>query len=1465
MHRSFHPILLFSTTYLCSSLSTPSLHCKDTAITRARVNVFIAETDTEACKPMFNYFQRRAVVDIVDKGKPNSEGLSSVRVFGVMSTVDDWRSRGEYYLQNAEGERQKGCLRLAAKCFEKSGEMKRRDFALALLAFVEIEEQIDSKKRGKQSVEWNEKLYSITGQLLDARDVVFLNKAALCLLWTGEHQGDAARMFELYGRICYAQRVLGSTSTSSALSQHVKKNFSYAGKLFEKCIMRSDKSVKAIDSLRCYLCAGMYDDAARLISSGALPLQDGNTFTLLSKLSLESQELERDPDPIASIHRDFQQSEECTIRLKEAINKAARVGCRMLAKNGDPGFSAALKLLPLRSDRIDLLYSIDANADLVLSKKPWSSHPTFTQNTKSDSKSSTDFTDLLISDLKLEGRYKEIIGLLEDRGFLQEAAEELDQLLSKKKDMNGLSLEKCNALRTKFVELMLLSSEWETNKQLLISILDRNRFAADNNAEVDTRCNSLLSLALLTDNPHKLVSVVTECKDSILWQHRALQLAFEKTSEEWLLAMLPGASISERLAFVYGVANRLACLASALRKPSTRSLEDNLLIINAERFFELTPKRMNPDVFSTKPVVNSRLREVLNSEKCTLPFSSGEDAQGFNQSIGKETVHPILSRFINSKAGLVLMKLNELAGAYEQQMKCRKHFFSIADLCGYVQCLQVHLLCKKEMAGLCNSERRSSPTKPWKFIRKCTDMAPIASELLSILFNERRVKFAIKDCDLLQLFETQASSADTIVVMQSVLDIIAEDFSKFPIERQKQNIMHTIESFKLRSLYKNREFACKELHRDIANLEKHQKSKRHGYFINKKNQCFPRLWLWVVESSDVNNSISVVERIIDTSLKDGWTSLSKLDQISLLEVNAVALFGALCLRYSEGAEPAPIILPKHSYLHGLVTGETGFPQLQGFGHPLKDVLLLYCHKKFDQVFQHVVVHLEKTAAIVLGSKLLTSWEGDGDETFDKAFTLSTFLCCNAIIFSTAGRDMDKQDYKSDQSFLPSLPLQGNVMKLAAELKRAHEKFSPMLPITFLDLLDSSDKLLKSSSIRDQFVLCQLKQRTEHDVDVHIFGDISQVRSRLANIPFDPSCGTFTSHTKSMAFLSDVDLGYDEGEHGQKSEELNAVRLIVHMFKAKAARERSRSEVDAAIMFFRRWKFTMRIFIMLLKRWTAKRTSRVVPAQHQASNSGVDKTGKCILTQTFNPFIDQSFHQRREKFKHMFCNAVVDCVECTFCGILFDPGVHIVRYRQWEYHGQTISFPLFAQHYNKNNFGEENPYPTWLASHVHDPLHQDNTIIYQRKIDDVATVMTRIEMGAQLLAQIVSSCDERGRSGGVDSWWYLNTAEECRSLLSRLQKSQADLHNAGMIWSSQPSHDWMLNLMRILHGASQLPQLAESFFTHKMSEEITMHDRMEESSPMAADANTMIDNPIDELMCGPYLNPDAQAFVPRYSQ
>ena len=70
-------VILFLDTHIVVHVSL----LVDTAITRARVNVFIAETNLELSRPMFSYFQRRAVVDMVSKDRAG--GLSGVRVFGV--------------------------------------------------------------------------------------------------------------------------------------------------------------------------------------------------------------------------------------------------------------------------------------------------------------------------------------------------------------------------------------------------------------------------------------------------------------------------------------------------------------------------------------------------------------------------------------------------------------------------------------------------------------------------------------------------------------------------------------------------------------------------------------------------------------------------------------------------------------------------------------------------------------------------------------------------------------------------------------------------------------------------------------------------------------------------------------------------------------------------------------------------------------------------------------------------------------------------------------------------------------------------------------------------------------------------------------------------------------------------------------------------------------------------------------
>ena len=71
-------------------------------------------------------------------------------------------------------------LRPSASTRRVSREPARKNHALACLTFAEMDNQDTSRLRGKKAVlEHQQKLYEITEQLLEARDVGFLDKAAL--------------------------------------------------------------------------------------------------------------------------------------------------------------------------------------------------------------------------------------------------------------------------------------------------------------------------------------------------------------------------------------------------------------------------------------------------------------------------------------------------------------------------------------------------------------------------------------------------------------------------------------------------------------------------------------------------------------------------------------------------------------------------------------------------------------------------------------------------------------------------------------------------------------------------------------------------------------------------------------------------------------------------------------------------------------------------------------------------------------------------------------------------------------------------------------------------------------------------------------------------------------------------------------------------------------------------------------
>ncbi|XP_032717149.1 TPR and ankyrin repeat-containing protein 1 isoform X1 [Lontra canadensis] len=92
-----------------------------TAITRARVNLWIFDENPEKRAPAFKYFMRRNFVQVVktDENKDLDDSM-----FVKTSTPEEWIAQGEYYAKHQ-------CWKVAAKCYQKGGAFEKEKLALA--------------------------------------------------------------------------------------------------------------------------------------------------------------------------------------------------------------------------------------------------------------------------------------------------------------------------------------------------------------------------------------------------------------------------------------------------------------------------------------------------------------------------------------------------------------------------------------------------------------------------------------------------------------------------------------------------------------------------------------------------------------------------------------------------------------------------------------------------------------------------------------------------------------------------------------------------------------------------------------------------------------------------------------------------------------------------------------------------------------------------------------------------------------------------------------------------------------------------------------------------------------------------------------------------------------------------------------------------------------------------------------
>ncbi|XP_066280343.1 TPR and ankyrin repeat-containing protein 1-like [Branchiostoma lanceolatum] len=197
-----------------------------TAITRARVNVWIFDEDTTKHAPMFKYFLEQ---QFVEEPQRDEQGQLSSNVFVKESTPEEWCQRGDYFYKKERWE-------IAADFFKKGGDQKKANMALAQhLAYQASQDATTTreKHRIRQRFLESADLFLQSGNHVDDREA--LVRAARCLTNSRDYH-LAAQLFERLGE------------------------FSSAGHLYQK-------ENKKVEASRCFVQAGNLKKAVNFLRS----------------------------------------------------------------------------------------------------------------------------------------------------------------------------------------------------------------------------------------------------------------------------------------------------------------------------------------------------------------------------------------------------------------------------------------------------------------------------------------------------------------------------------------------------------------------------------------------------------------------------------------------------------------------------------------------------------------------------------------------------------------------------------------------------------------------------------------------------------------------------------------------------------------------------------------------------------------------------------------------------------------------------------------------------------------------------------------------------------------------------------------------------------------------------------------------------------------------------------------------
>ncbi|XP_052214395.1 TPR and ankyrin repeat-containing protein 1-like isoform X2 [Dreissena polymorpha] len=203
-----------------------------TALTRARVNVWIFDEDRENRAPMFEYFKARKLVKHLEVQEINETSLSET-VFAEKSSPADWLRRGEDFMRHS-------LYTVAAKCFGMGGDHEREKVALAHGQALLASRLKDKPRQMRDEFLHAAELY------LECNKPP---KAALCLQ-NAKERGLAAELFEKLGQYDRAADIYKKMKLPLDSSRCYEQNGNFNEAI--KVLCDNENFDMAIDTLRRY-------------------------------------------------------------------------------------------------------------------------------------------------------------------------------------------------------------------------------------------------------------------------------------------------------------------------------------------------------------------------------------------------------------------------------------------------------------------------------------------------------------------------------------------------------------------------------------------------------------------------------------------------------------------------------------------------------------------------------------------------------------------------------------------------------------------------------------------------------------------------------------------------------------------------------------------------------------------------------------------------------------------------------------------------------------------------------------------------------------------------------------------------------------------------------------------------------------------------------------------------------------